>query len=149
MTQQAGPFGDDDARSGEYAATATGRTVVHEAAVAKVAAAAARQVPGLHSLGSTPSRALGAIRGAVGQNPSDSAAGVRVEVGQEQAAVDVTLVAQYGVPLQDLADRVRAAVYRAIEALTGLSVIEVNVEIADVYIGEARQGAKPSGIEVQ
>ncbi|WP_374049250.1 Asp23/Gls24 family envelope stress response protein [Sinomonas sp. ASV486] len=149
MTQQAGPFGDGAARSDEYAVAATGRTVVHEAAVAKVAAAAARQVPGLHSLGTTPSRALGAIRGAVGQNPGDSAAGVRVEVGQKQAAIDVTLVAQYGIPLQDLADRVRAAVYRAVEALTGLSVIEVNVEIADVYIGEARQGAKPSGIEVQ
>jgi uncharacterized alkaline shock family protein YloU len=141
VTQEPGAY--------EGASAATGRTVVHEAAVAKVAAAAARQVAGVHSLGTGPSRALGAIRDAVAQNPADHAAGVRAEVGQEQAAVDVTLVASYGVPLQALAERVRAAVYRAVEELTGLDVIEVNVEIADVFIGEARQGAKPSGIEVQ
>ena len=95
-----------------FEGAATGRTVVHEAAVAKVAAAAARRVSGVHSLGTGPSRALGAIRDAVAQNPTDHAAGVRAEVGQEQAAVDVTLVAAYGVPLQDLAERVRAAARR-------------------------------------
>lgn len=116
---------------------AGGRTVIHEQAVAKVAAAAARSVPGVHSLGTTPSRALGAIRDAVG---ADHAGGVRAEAGATQAAVDVTLVAKYGVPLQKLADDVRAAVYRAVEQYTGLTVIEVNVEIADVYIGEPRQG---------
>ncbi|GAB4098023.1 hypothetical protein GCM10028789_01850 [Sinomonas halotolerans] len=115
--------------------------------MAKVAGAAAREVPGVHSLGTAPSRALGALRDAVGQ--SDHLSGVRAEVGQTQAAVDITLVAAYGVPLQALADSVRAAVYRAVEELTGLTVIEVNVEIADVFIGEPRQGAKPSGIEVQ
>ncbi|WP_138445324.1 Asp23/Gls24 family envelope stress response protein [Sinomonas susongensis] len=137
---------------------ATGRTVIQEQAVAKVAAAAARSVPGVHSLGTAPSRALGAIRDAVG---ADHAAGVRAEVGETQAAVDVTLVAKYGVPLQKLADSVRAAVYLAVEELTGLTVIEVNVEIADVFIGESRPGdarqaeapaaprsAGPAGIEV-
>lgn len=142
---------EPDALGEEYSAAvaATGRTVVHENAVAKVAAAAARSVAGVHALGSSPSRALGAIREAVGPTLSDHAAGVRAEVGQAQAAVDVTLVAEYGVPLQELADRVRSAVYHAVEGLTGLQVIEVNVEIADVFIGDPRQGAKPSGIEVQ
>lgn len=155
MTHQPDAFGDvpahDEYPEGSAAGypAATGRTVVHEAAVAKVAAAAAREVPGIHSLGTAPSRAFGAIRDAVAQIPSDHAAGVRAEVGQEQAAVDITLVAEYGVPLQQLADTVRAAVYSAVEGLTGLTVIEVNVEIADVFIGEARQGARPSGIEVQ
>ena len=44
----------------------TGRTVISETAVAKVAGIAARSVPGVYSLGSGPSRALGAIRDAVG-----------------------------------------------------------------------------------
>ncbi|NUP73355.1 MAG: Asp23/Gls24 family envelope stress response protein [Sinomonas sp.] len=125
------------------AADATGRTVIHEQAVAKVAAAAARAVPGVHSLGTAPSRALGAIRDAVG---ADHASGVRAEAGETQAAVDITLVAKYGVPLQKLADNVRAAVYRAVEQLTGLTVIEVNVEIADVYIGEPKPG-EPRQVE--
>jgi uncharacterized alkaline shock family protein YloU len=109
-----------------------GRTVISETAVAKVAGIAARAVPGVYSLGSGPSRALGAIRDAVGS--SDHAAGVRAEVGETQVAVDISLVASYGTPLHALADQVRAAVYQAVEELVGLQVIEVNVEITDVYV---------------
>ncbi|MCU1547353.1 MAG: Asp23/Gls24 family envelope stress response protein [Arthrobacter sp.] len=111
---------------------ASGRTVISEAAVAKVAGIAARSVPGVHSLGSGPSRTLGAIRDAVGG--SDHAAGVRVEVGETQVAVDIDLVALYGTPLHALADQIRAAVYAAVEELVGLQVIEVNIEINDVYV---------------
>ncbi|MFD0045077.1 Asp23/Gls24 family envelope stress response protein [Pseudarthrobacter scleromae] len=110
----------------------SGRTVISETAVAKVAGIAARSVPGVYSLGSVPSRALGAIRDAVGS--SDHAAGVRAEVGETQVAVDISLVASYGTPLHSLANQVRAAVYRAVEELVGLQVIEVNVEVTDVYI---------------
>ncbi len=109
-----------------------GRTVIAETAVAKVAGIAARAVPGVYSLGSGPSRALGAIRDAVGS--SDHAAGIRAEVGETQVAVDISLVATYGTPLHSLADHVRSAVYRAVEELVGLQVIEVNVEITDVYV---------------
>ncbi|HEY8701093.1 MAG TPA: Asp23/Gls24 family envelope stress response protein [Arthrobacter sp.] len=109
-----------------------GRTVISETAVAKVAGIAARAVPGVYSLGSGSSRALGAIRDAVGS--SDHAAGVHAEVGETQVAVDINLVASYGTPLHSLADQVRAAVYRAVEELVGLQVIEVNVEITDVYV---------------
>ncbi|WP_457965372.1 Asp23/Gls24 family envelope stress response protein [Arthrobacter sp. D1-29] len=109
-----------------------GRTVISETAVAKVAGIAARAVPGVYSLGSGSSRALGAIRDAVGS--SDHAAGVHAEVGETQVAVDINLVATYGTPLHSLADQVRSAVYRAVEELVGLQVIEVNVEITDVYV---------------
>ncbi|MFF2298957.1 Asp23/Gls24 family envelope stress response protein [Arthrobacter sp. NPDC058127] len=110
----------------------SGRTVISDSAVAKVAGIAARAVPGVYSLGSAPSRALGAIRDAVGSQ--DHAAGVRAEVGETQVAVDINLVAVYGCPLHDVANQVRAAVYRAVESLVGLEVIEVNVEINDVYV---------------
>ena len=110
-----------------------GRTVISETAVAKVAGIAARAVPGVYSLGSGPSRALGAIRDAVGSS-TDHAAGVHAEVGETQVAVDINLVASYGTPLHALANQVRAAVYRAVEELVGLQVIEVNVEITDVYV---------------
>lgn len=110
----------------------TGRTVISETAVAKVAGIAARSVPGVYSLGTGPSRALGAIRDAVGS--SDHAAGVHAEVGETQVAVDINLVAVYGTPLHSLANQIRAAVYSAVEELVGLQVIEVNVEINDVYV---------------
>ena len=118
-----------------------GRTVISETAVAKVAGIAARAVPGVYSLGSGSSRALGAIRDAVGS--SDHAAGVHAEVGETQVAVDINLVATYGTPLHSLADQVRAAVYRAVEELVGLQVIEVNVEITDVFVAPPVKSAAP------
>lgn len=112
--------------------TATGKTTISETAVAKVAAIAARNVPGVYSLGSGTGRALGALRDVVGA--SDLAQGVHVEVGEIQVAVDVNLVAEYGHPLTNVADQVRAAVFTSVGELVGLQVIEVNVEINDVHV---------------
>jgi uncharacterized alkaline shock family protein YloU len=120
-----------------------GRTVISEAAVAKVAAIAARSVPGVYSLGTGASRALGAIRDAVG---SSDHVGVRVEVGETQVAVDIDLVAVYGTPLHPLADQIRAAVYSAVEELVGLQVIEVNIEINDVYVPGPPKPAAPGEV---
>ncbi|MFT4471023.1 Asp23/Gls24 family envelope stress response protein [Arthrobacter sulfonylureivorans] len=111
---------------------APGRTTISEAAVAKVAAVAARSVPGVYTLGSGTARALSALRDVVGG--SDAGQGVHVEVGQTQVAVDINLVAVYGKPLHELAASVRAAVYTAVEQLVGLDVVEVNVEINDVHV---------------
>jgi uncharacterized alkaline shock family protein YloU len=119
----------------------TGRTVISETAVAKVAGVAARAVPGVYSLGTGSSRALGALRDAVGS--SEHAAGVHAEVGETQVAVDINLVAVYGTPLHSLANQVRAAVYSAVEELVGLQVIEVNVEINDVYVPAPVKPAAP------
>lgn len=113
-------------------ASATGKTTISETAVGKVAALAARKVPGVYALGSGTGRALGALRDVVGAG--DLAQGVHVEVGEVQAAVDVNLVAEYGYPLTAVADQVRTAVYAAVSELVGLQVIEVNVEINDVHV---------------
>ncbi|MHA7305699.1 Asp23/Gls24 family envelope stress response protein [Arthrobacter sp. TMN-49] len=109
-----------------------GRTVIAETAVAKVVGIAARGVAGVHALGSGASRSIGAIREVVGA--ADLTQGVRVEVGESQVAVDIVLMAEYGYPLQQLANAVRSAVYTAVEDLVGRSVIEVNIEITDVHI---------------
>lgn len=125
-----------------------GRTSIAEQAVAKVAAIAARAVPGVHTLGTGAGRTLGAVRDAVAGSDSSATAGVNVEVGETEAAVDITLVADYGIPLTGLADSVRSAVYAAVEDLVGLNVVEVNVSVADVHVPEAldpRAAKRPAG----
>lgn len=118
--------------AGAAVAEGAGRTRITEMAVAKVAAVAARSVPGVYALGTGSTRGLGAIRDAVGgENLSQ---GVQVEVGETQVAVDINLIAAYGKPLHSVANQVRAAVYTAVERLVGLKVIEVNIEINDVHI---------------
>ncbi|PYI65411.1 Asp23/Gls24 family envelope stress response protein [Arthrobacter livingstonensis] len=123
---------------------AQGRTIISDTAVAKVVGVAARGVEGVHALGSGASRSIGAIRDVVGA--TDLTQGVRVEVGESQVAVDLVMMALYGYPLQNLANTVRAAVYAAVEELVGRDVIEVNIEITDVFIPSAdadKQQSRP------
>ncbi len=114
------------------AAAATGKTVIVDPVIAKVAGIAAREVAGVYALGGGAARAIGAIRDAIGQQ--DLGQGVKVEVGETQVAVDVTIVAEYPMALQEVADNVRAAVARAITGIVGMEVAEINVTVGDVHI---------------
>ena len=111
-----------------------GRTSIADSVVAKIAGVAAREISGVHAMGGGTSRAIGAIREAVG-TPSASQ-GVSVEVGERQAAIDLTLVVDYGASIVDLADGVRSNVIDRTERMTGLEVTEVNIAIDDVYLGD-------------
>lgn len=113
-------------------ASSAGRTTIAEGVVAKVAGIAAREVAGVHALGGGGARALGAIRDAV--NATDLTQGVKVEVGETQAAADITIVVDYPTPIQDVAENVRNAVTAAITRLVGLQVVEVNVDVNDVHL---------------
>ncbi|HEY3314763.1 MAG TPA: Asp23/Gls24 family envelope stress response protein [Bacillota bacterium] len=58
--------------------------------------------------------------------------GVRVEVGEKEAAVDLYIVIEYGVRIPDVAQRVQENVKKAVESMTGLDVVECNVHIHGV-----------------
>ena len=60
------------------------------------------------------------------------AKGVKVEVGEKQAAVDLFVIIEYGSKIPDIAYMIQENVKRAIESMTGLEVIEVNVHIQGV-----------------
>ncbi|WP_372969623.1 Asp23/Gls24 family envelope stress response protein [Microbacterium sp.] len=111
---------------------AAGKTVIADGVVAKVAGIAAREVAGVYALGGGGARAFGAIRDVI--NATDLAQGVKVEVGETQAAADLTIVVEYPAPIQEVAGNVRAAVAGAITRLVGLEVVEVNVEVNDVHV---------------
>jgi uncharacterized alkaline shock family protein YloU len=61
------------------------------------------------------------------------AKGVKVQVGQKEAAVDVSIIVEYGYKIPEVAGRIQDNVKRAIESMTGLDVVEVNVNIHDVH----------------
>lgn len=117
----------------------SGVTTVSQLVVSKIAAMAAREVSGVHSLGSGSARTLAAVRdripGAAGT--IDPTAGVAVEVGQTQTAIDLDLVVEYGTPITDIARAVRRHVISSVEQLTGLQVVEVNITVDDVNLPTA------------
>ena len=117
---------------GTGAGTGTGKTVINDGVISKIAGIAAREVTGVHALGGGAARALGAIRNVI--SSTDLSQGVSVEVGETQVAVDISLVAEYPIELQKVADDVRFAVITAIETLVGMQVTEVNVTVNDVHL---------------
>lgn len=111
-----------------------GRTSIADAVVAKIAGIAVREVSGVYALGGSASRAVGALRDRIPGSSTNHAQGISVEVGEKQAAVDVELIAEYGVSIADLAVGIRRNVIASIERMTGLEVTEVNIEVADVHV---------------
>lgn len=117
-----------DAESGDSG----GRTTIADSVVAKIAGIAAREVPGVHALGGGGARALGAVREVV--KSTDLTQGIKVDVGETQAAADITIVVEYPSPIHEVAQNVRARVTDAITNLVGLQVVEVNVNVDDVHL---------------
>jgi uncharacterized alkaline shock family protein YloU len=60
------------------------------------------------------------------------AKGVKVEVGEREAAVDLYIIVKYGVRIPDVALAVQENVKHAIETMTGLTVVEVNIHVQGV-----------------
>lgn len=116
--------------------TDKGTTTIADGVVSKIAGIAARDVTGVHAVGGGAARAFGAIRERIPGGSTNYAQGVNVEVGQSEAAVDVDIVAEYGVAIADVAEAVRRNIVSSIERMTGLKVIEVNVSVNDVWLPE-------------
>ncbi|MCP9271720.1 Asp23/Gls24 family envelope stress response protein [Mycolicibacterium arenosum] len=120
--------------------TSHGRTTIADTVVSKIAGLAAREVNGVHDLGGNTSRAVGALRERIPGASTNYAQGVSVEVGEKQAAVDIDIVAEYGVSISDLASGIRRNVIAALERMTGLEVVEVNITVHDVYVATEDDG---------
>ncbi|MFB6616754.1 Asp23/Gls24 family envelope stress response protein [Streptomyces sp. NPDC085524] len=114
-----------------------GRTTIADGVVEKIAGLAAREVVGVHALGSGSglSRTFGAVRDRVpGGAKASVSRGVKAEVGEVQTALDLEIVVDYGVAIRQVAREVRENVISAVERMTGLEVVEVNIAVSDVKL---------------
>ncbi|MEV5970618.1 Asp23/Gls24 family envelope stress response protein [Streptomyces sp. NPDC051921] len=120
---------------------ARGRTTIADGVVEKIAGMAARDVVGVHAMGSGFSRTLGAVRDRVpgGGTKSGVTRGVKAEVGELQTALDLEIVVDYGVSISEVAGAVRENVIAAVERMTGLEVVEVNIAVSDVKLPEEEE----------
>jgi uncharacterized alkaline shock family protein YloU len=116
--------------------TDLGTTRIADAVVAKIAGLAARDIPGVYSLGTGMARRVGQLRSLVpGSSDADAAGqGVTVQVGEREAAVDLDLVTWYGQSIADIGDAVRRHVIGQVQSMTGLRVVEVNIQIDDIHV---------------
>lgn len=118
-----------------------GTTTIQSGVVSSIAAMAVGEVDGLDpSHGGT--RLPGDTSPTVGEfvgnltGGSSRTRGISVEVGEEQAALDLTVNVLYGRPIHQVTEAVRQNVIRRVENLTGLQVTEVNITVNDVTFPE-------------
>ncbi len=119
--------------------TERGSTSIQDSVVSKIAGIAAQEVEGIR-MGSgasqTASNLLGSITGSSGGSTTQ---GVSVEVGQEEAAIDLTLMAEYGKSIPQIADAVRRNVANRVESLVGLRVTEVNIAVNNIFFPQMEE----------
>ncbi len=126
--------GTGDTNSSSALVSSQGKTSIADTVVSKIAGIATREVTGVYAVGGGTSRVVGALRERIPGASVNHSQGVSVEVGEKQAAVDLDIVAEYGVSIADLASGIRRNVIAAIERMTGLEVTEVNITVHDVHL---------------
>jgi uncharacterized alkaline shock family protein YloU len=126
--------------------TEQGSTTIADAVVTKVASIATREVGGVYELGGGAARAVGSVAQRVGIGDQRTQ-GVSVEVGEKEAAVDLTIVVEYGESIPKISQEIRDNVTRRIEGITGLTVTEVNVTVNDLHFPGDEQPDEPARVQ--
>jgi uncharacterized alkaline shock family protein YloU len=114
--------------------TERGSTSISDSVVSKIAGIASQEVDGIR-MGGSASQSVGGVLDTItgGRAGSSQTQGVSVEVGQEEAAIDLTLTAEYGKSIPQLAEAVRRNVANRVESLVGLRVTEVNITVSNIF----------------
>jgi uncharacterized alkaline shock family protein YloU len=121
-----------------------GKITVADGVVQKIAGMAAREVSGVYAMGTGTARTMGAVKDAMPGTAASPAQGVGVEVGENEAAVDLDIVVEYGISANELGKGIQRNLKTSIERMTGLDVVEVNVNINDVHLPDDTSGSGSS-----
>ena len=108
--------------------------------IATIAGVAANEVDGIAGM-----CVSGGFSEILGRNRNITK-GVKVEVGSQEAAVDLYIIVEYGKPIQKVAAEVQENVRKALESLTGLHVVRVDVHVQGVSFEKEKKAAQ-TGIE--
>ena len=105
-----------------------GRIIFADDVVATIAALATAEIPGVAAMSG------GAIEGFTEKlgGKKNLTKGVKVEVGAEEAAVDLSVNIMFGYRIREVCEQIQNAVKNSIETMTGLRVVEVNVFVQAV-----------------
>ncbi len=132
----------DDGRQQQQSPLKTerGTTTIQDGVVSKVAGIAAQEVEGVRMGSGGTSQAVGSIMSAVpGVRSGSESRGVSVEVGEVEAAVDLSMSVEYGRAIHQTAEAVRTNVIRRVENLLGLRVTEVNITVNNLFFPQQEQ----------
>ncbi len=108
--------------------TEFGDVRVSDEAIASIASTAALRARGVAGMGS--GGPVDSLAGLLGLR--SSARGVQVEMGDREVALSLYILVEFGADIAEVASQVQESVAEAVERMSGLSVIEVNVTVQGV-----------------
>lgn len=117
-----------------------GQVRIADDVVAVIAGIAATETDGI--AGMSGGMTEGFTRRVTGKNVTR---GVSVEVGELEAAIDLRVIVQYGAKIHEVSRQLQYNVKQAVESMTGLNVIEVNVKVEGVVLAEEGKHAPEEG----
>jgi uncharacterized alkaline shock family protein YloU len=110
-----------------------GATTISDTVVSKVAGIAALEVEGIEMGGAT-SRTVGGFLDSWTGSGGRQARGVSVEVGEQEAAIELSMAVEYPKSIPQISETVRNNVINRVENLVGLNVVEVNITVNDILL---------------
>ena len=96
--------------------------------IATYAGIAILEVSGVYAMGGTLAGITEAISG-----KKNFAKGIKVDVDENKVKIDVNIIVEYGARIPDVAFDIQTKVKKSVEAMTGLKVLEVNVNVQGVH----------------
>ena len=115
-----------------------GKVVFAEDVVATIATLAAAEVEGVYGMSGTAFEGLGEKLG-----KKNYTKGIKVEVGTVECAVDMSIIVRYGFKIQEVCRNVQNAVKNAIETMTGLTVVQVNIAVNSIVFAKEAPVEQP------
>ena len=126
----------------EVNATQGGKIIFAPDVIATIASFAAAEVEGVVGM-------AGGVEGITGMlNAKKSMTkGIKVEVGEEEVAVDLSVIIRYGYKLHEVCTKIQTGIKNAIETMTGLRVVQVNVFVQSINFDKPEPKTKPAEIQ--
>lgn len=119
--------------------TETGNITFANEVIATIASLAAAEIDGVGALGGGVADGFAELLGM-----KSNTKGVKIEAGSSDVSVDCTISVKYGYKVQDVAANVQSNIKNAIEMMTGLNVLKVNVAVTGILVQPKKASKKES-----
>ncbi|MFH1961259.1 MAG: Asp23/Gls24 family envelope stress response protein [bacterium] len=114
-----------------------GSVKVSDEVIATIASVAATQIEGVAGMSEGIVDGLAKII-----TGGQATKGIKVSVGEEEAAIDISVIVEYGHSIAEIGRKIQEGVKNAVESMTGLKVVEVNVYIQGVHLIDEKNDEK-------
>lgn len=114
-----------------------GQIQIADEVIAIIAGTAAMEINGVVT---TSSNFTGDLAGMLGKK--NFSKGVKVEVVENEVSIDISILVKFGYKIQEVASEVQKKVKTAIETMTGLEAVEINIIVTGVNLEKEKQKDK-------